>query len=118
LARPGQAVSRAQQQLQALAYRRERALGRAVEMLAASPMRLRERLQRATTARLHTEQSRLAALGGRLGSLDPTRVLSRGYAFVLDEQQRPVTSAHAVRADQPLALRWHDGQASVRVVGE
>ncbi len=118
LARPGQAVSRAQQQLQALAHRRERALGRAIEMLAASPMRLRERLQRATTARLHTEQSRLAALGGRLGSLDPTRVLARGYAFVLDEQQRPVTSAHAVRADQPLALRWHDGQASVRVVGE
>jgi exodeoxyribonuclease VII large subunit len=87
-------------------------------MLATPPMRLRERLQRATTARLYTEQSRLAALGGRLGSLDPTRVLARGYAFVLDEQQRPVTSAHAVNAGQPLALRWHDGQAKVRVERE
>ena len=57
-------------------------------------------------------------LGGRLGALDPTRVLARGYAFVLDEQQRAVVSAHAVRAGQPLALRWHDGQARVHVVGE
>ena len=57
----------------------------------------------------------LAALGGRLGSLDPTRVLARGYAFVLDEQQRAVTSAHAVSAGQPLALQWSDGSAKVRV---
>ncbi len=118
LTRPGQAVSRAQQQLQALAHRRERGLARAIEALAAPPRRLREQLQRAATARLHAERSRLAALGGRLGALDPTRVLARGYAFVLDEQQRAVTSAHAVSAGQPLALRWHDGQASVRVVGE
>jgi exodeoxyribonuclease VII large subunit len=118
LARPGQAVSRAQQQLQALAFRRDKALRRALEMRIAAPARYRERLQRVTTARLHTEQSRLAALGGRLGALDPTRVLARGYAFVLDEQQRAVTSANAVNVGQRLALRWHDGQAPVRVEGE
>jgi exodeoxyribonuclease VII large subunit len=115
LARPGQTVSRAQQQLQALAYRRDRALGRALEAHAATPLRLRERLQRALTARWHADQSRLTMLGGRLGALDPTRVLARGYAFVLDEQQRAVTSAHAVSAGQPLALQWHDGSAKVRV---
>ena len=115
LARPGQAASRARQHLQALAYQRDRALRRALEAHAAKPPLLRERLQRALTARLHTEQSRLAALGGRLGSLDPTRVLARGYAFVLDEQQRAVTSAHAVSAGQPLALQWSDGSAKVRV---
>jgi exodeoxyribonuclease VII large subunit len=118
LARPGQAVSRAQQQLQALAFRRDKALRRALETRVSAPARCRERLQRVTTARLHTEQSRLAALGGRLGALDPTRVLARGYAFVLDEQQRAVTSATAVDVGQRLALRWHDGQAQVRVEGE
>jgi exodeoxyribonuclease VII large subunit len=118
LARPGQAVSRAQQQLQALAHRRERAWSRVREAHAAAAARQRDRLQRAATARLHAEQSRLAALGGRLGALDPTRVLARGYAFVLDEQQRAVVSAQAVSPGQPLSLRWHDGQASVRVVGE
>jgi exodeoxyribonuclease VII large subunit len=115
LTRPGQAVSRARQQLQALAHRRERAWSRVREAHAMAAARQRDRLQRALTARLHAEQSRLAALGGRLGALDPTRVLARGYAFVLDEQQRPVVSAHAVQAGQPLALQWHDGQVEVRV---
>jgi exodeoxyribonuclease VII large subunit len=44
-------------------------------------------------------------------------VLARGYAFVLDAQQRPVVSAHAVQAGQPLALQWHDGQVEVHVDG-
>ena len=115
LARPGQAVSRTQQQLQGLAYRRDRAWAQAREGHALALARECERLKRAFTARLHAEQSRLAALGGRLSSLDPTRVLARGYAFVLDEQQRPVVSAHSVHAGQPLALQWHDGQVEVRV---
>jgi exodeoxyribonuclease VII large subunit len=115
LARPGQTVARAQQQLQALAHRRERAWSRAREAQAAAAVRHHDRVQRAITARLHVEQSRLASLSGRLGSLDPTRVLARGYAFVLDEQQRPVVSARAASAGQPLSLRWHDGVAKVRV---
>jgi exodeoxyribonuclease VII large subunit len=118
LARPGQAVSLAQQQLQALAHRRERAWSRVREAHAMAAAQQRDRLQRGLTARLHAEQSRLAALGGRLGALDPTRVLARGYAFVLDEQHQAVVSAHAVSAGQPLLLRWHDGTASVRVAGE
>jgi exodeoxyribonuclease VII large subunit len=115
LTRPGQAVPRARQQLQALAHRRERAWSRVREAHAIAAARQRDRLQRALTARLHAERSRLAALGGRLGALDPTSVLARGYAFVLDAQQRPVVSAHAVQAGQPLALQWHDGQVGVRV---
>jgi exonuclease VII large subunit len=34
---------------------------------------------------------------------------------VLDGEQRPVVSAHAVSAGQALTLRWHDGAAAVRV---
>jgi exodeoxyribonuclease VII large subunit len=115
LTRPGQAVSRAQQQLQALAHRRERAWSRVRQVHAIAAAGQRDRLLRALTARLHAERSRLAALGGRVGALDPTRVLARGYAFVLDEQQRAVTSVHAVSAGQTLSLRWHDGGAKVRV---
>ncbi len=118
LTRPGQAVSRARTHLQALAHRRERAWSRVREAHATAAARQRDRLQRALTARLHAEQARMAALGGRLGALDPTRVLARGYAFVLDEQQCAVTSAQAVSAGQPLLLRWHDGAAKVRVEGE
>ncbi len=58
LARPGQAVSRAQQRLQALAHRRERAWSRVREAQAGVAARQHERLQRALTARLHAERSR------------------------------------------------------------
>ena len=34
---------------------------------------------------------------------------------VLDADARPVMSAHAVRAGQPLTLQWHDGVARARV---
>ena len=44
-------------------------------------------------------------LGGRLASLDPSQVLARGYAFVLDAQAKPVTSAREVQTGQTLTLR-------------
>jgi exodeoxyribonuclease VII large subunit len=115
LARPGQAVSRARHHLQSLGHRCDRALRRLLEAQTTVPLRQREQLRRATASRLHAEQSRLAALGGRLRALDPTRVLARGYVFVLDGQQRPVVSARAAHAGEPLALQWHDGQVKVRV---
>ena len=115
LARPAQAIARAQQQLQTLAHRRERVLRAALEARIAAWTRQRQRLRDALAARLHAERSRLGTQGARLAGLDPARVLARGYAFVLDAGERPVVSAHAVSAGQALTLRWHDGAAAVRV---
>jgi exodeoxyribonuclease VII large subunit len=115
LARPAQALARAQQQLQLLAHRRERALRAALEARIAGWARQRERLRETMTARLHAERSRLQAQGARAAALDPSRVLARGYAFVLDAGQRPVVSVRSVVRDQALTLRWHDGVAAVRV---
>jgi exodeoxyribonuclease VII large subunit len=115
LARPAQALARAQQALHALAYRRERSLRATLEAQGAACSRRRERLRESMRARLHAERSRLEAQGARLAALDPSRVLARGYAFVLDGEQRAVVSAHAVSAGQALTLRWHDGAAAVRV---
>lgn len=117
LARPARMLASAQAQLQALDHRRVRALGRALESTRVAPQALRERLGRALAAALHARGTRLAALGGRLAALDPSQVLARGYAFVLDAEARPVMSAHAVRAGQPLTLQWHDGVARARVEG-
>ena len=77
--------------------------------------RRRERLREVMSARLHAERSRLAAQGARLAALDPSRVLARGYACVLDASRHPVVSAHAVSAGQALTVRWHDGSVAVRV---
>jgi exodeoxyribonuclease VII large subunit len=115
LVRPAQAVSRAAQQLQGLAFRGQRAWHQALRAQASALGRQRERLASTRGARLRAERARLDTLAGRLTALDPNRVLARGYAFVFDELRRPVVSARDVHAGQPLALRWHDGQARVRV---
>jgi exodeoxyribonuclease VII large subunit len=117
LARPSQALGQARAQLQTLDHRRTRALWRALEQQRQAPRSLRERLVRAAGAAVHARGAHLAALGGRLTALDPSQVLARGYAFVLDAQARPVLSAHAVQAGQPLTLQWHDGAVRTRVEG-
>ncbi len=115
LARPAQALARAQQSLQALAHRRERALRAAFEANAARWVQQRARLRERMSARLHAERARVEGQGARLAALDPSRVLARGYAFVLDAGRHPVMSARAVSAGQALTLQWHDGGAAVRV---
>lgn len=117
LARPSQALAQARAQLQALDHRHARAIWRALETRRLAPQGLRERLVRASAAALHTRGAHLAALGGRLTALDPSQVLARGYAFVLDESAQPVTSAQAVQPGQPLTLQWHDGAVRARVEG-
>jgi exodeoxyribonuclease VII large subunit len=115
VARPVQAVTRAREALQALAWRHRRALDIALQRSGTDGERAQQRLRDATAARLAREAARLDALGARLQALDPSRVLARGYAFVLDAQRRPVVSAHGTRAGQALELQWHDGAVPVRV---
>jgi exodeoxyribonuclease VII large subunit len=55
----------------------------------------------------------MAAWHGRLEGLDPRRVLSRGYAWVTDASDRPVSSAAAVQPGQALVAVWHDGRVRV-----
>jgi exodeoxyribonuclease VII large subunit len=115
VARPAQAFTRAREALQALAWRHRRALDGALTHETQQGDRRRERLRAATTACFRHEAVRLDALAARLHALDPSRVLARGYAFVLDAERRAVTSAHATQAGQALELQWHDGAVPVRV---
>jgi len=115
LARPSQALAQARAQLQSLDHRHARALWRSLETRRLAPQGLRERLLRATAVALHERGAHLAALGGRLTALDPSQVLARGYAFVLDAQAKPVTSARSVQTGQSLTLQWYDGAARTRV---
>lgn len=118
LARPAQWLARAQHLLQAFDHRRRRAVARFLEARRQAPSRLGEHLRAGATALQHRHRMRLSALGGRLEALDPNRVLARGYVFVLDEGGQAVLSAAAVRAQQVLALRWHDGTVPVRALDE
>jgi exodeoxyribonuclease VII large subunit len=115
VARPAQAAVRAREALQTMAWRHRRALDALLERATQDGERRHERLNNATAVRLRHEAARLHALGARLHALDPTRVLARGYAFVLDADRRAVTSARDTRAGQALELQWHDGAVPVRV---
>jgi exodeoxyribonuclease VII large subunit len=115
LARPAQALARSRQRLQTLEHRLARSLARAVDPQPAALRRQLDRLRSAMARALVARAARLDTLQGRLEALDPTQVLRRGYAFVLDAQQRPVLSAREVTPGQALALQWHDGAVRARV---
>ena len=56
-------------------------------------------------------------LAWRLHNLDPRLVLQRGYAWLTDEQNKPVTSVHQLSPQQELTVSLSDGEAGVRVLG-
>jgi exodeoxyribonuclease VII large subunit len=62
------------------------------------------------------QRSRLDTLQGRLEALDPTRVLSRGYALLQERDQGSVIRAPAqLHAGQDLLVTLADGVAAVRI---
>jgi exodeoxyribonuclease VII large subunit len=66
--------------------------------------------------RLAQSRARLERLSGQLGSLDPTAVLSRGYALVLREAgDRVVTNAAELNREDRLTLQFAADRAHVRV---
>ena len=62
------------------------------------------------TSRIQLERSEL-----RLKLLDPTLVLQRGYAWLIDIQGRAVTSVRATELGQPLRATLADGQIDLTV---
>ena len=64
-------------------------------------------------ATLRESHTRLQGTGARLESVSPLNVLARGYALVLDADQRPVTAAAHIAPGQPLTLRFAEGTTTV-----
>ncbi|WP_029041756.1 exodeoxyribonuclease VII large subunit [Cucumibacter marinus] len=77
--------------------------------------RTAERLVPGFGRRLEKAASRLDAVGKLLDALSYKAVLERGFALVLDEDERLVRSASGVETGQPLAVRLADGDIQVRV---
>ena len=135
LPRPEALAAQATQRLDELGERLRRGLAdraaRARERLQADPARLsaallRSRLgharQRLEAVRLVPDQvlrplrdqrERLAATWRVAEHLHPERPLERGYAMVLDESGRPVTTSETARRQRALALKFRDGQVDV-----
>lgn len=72
-------------------------------------------MQSAMQARLAKTRSILDTRGAQLAALDPTAILQRGYAMVLDAQASVVTDAAKVTTDQALTVQLSKGLLDVRV---
>ena len=115
LARPGEIVQRRALALDHLAQRLARCGPVWRASRAAHLQQLAARLQRAATVALQASDVRLSGFAARLDSLSPARVLARGYAWLADAAEVPVTSAHDLREGQRLRAVLHDGSVAVRV---
>jgi exodeoxyribonuclease VII large subunit len=115
LSRPAQVLARHGQSLVALDRRLRHALLGAVRLRTQRQEDVARRLQRAASSRLARAEERLQSLQARLRALDPKRVLSRGYAWISDEQGRAVVSVRGLAAGQQVTAVWADGQASAEL---
>ncbi len=72
--------------------------------------RLAARLLRAHDERLQSRRAQLVSAWQLLGAMSYRGVLSRGFALVRDEQQRPLRRAAEVRQAQRLEIEFADGK--------
>jgi exodeoxyribonuclease VII large subunit len=108
--RPGDLVQVHAQRLLACDQRLRAALPRCLER---HQQRLAQRAERLLQAERHQRLlagQALALRAARLQTLDPRRVLERGYAWVSDEAGRAVVSVHTLQPGQVLTTVLADGR--------
>jgi exodeoxyribonuclease VII large subunit len=77
---------------------------------AAAVERLSARMTRAYDERLQSRRAQLFSVGQLLGAMSYRGVLSRGFALVRDETQKPLWRADEVRQAQRLEIEFADGK--------
>ena len=65
--------------------------------------------------RMQSSESRLESLSGRLESLNPRNVLSRGYGLVTDAGGRAVTSIDDIQVGARVTVHMRDGRAEAEI---
>ena len=115
LGRPSALAARQRLRLASLAQRlqalSQQALQRQGQDLLAMQRRLPERLQRDLAQR----RERLARAALRLGLLDPSLVLRRGYAWLSDAQGHTLSSVHQLAPGQAVRATLADGAVDLTV---
>ena len=92
-----------------------KAISRPNPLRRARTAQLQVELKRASEALLAQRRQQLASLAARLQSVDPQRVLARGYAWLADPAGRAVTSVVQLAVGTELRAVLADGTAAVRV---
>jgi len=117
LARPAQALRDQNQRLSLLAQRLRSSAGHTHALRRARAAQAQVELKRASEGLLAQRRQQLAGLAARLQSVDPQRVLARGYAWLVDPAGAAVTSVQQVSVGAELRAVLADGAATVQVTG-
>ena len=113
LARPGDALARRRHELDLLGQRLAAAPARALAAGRSRSDAAAARLSHAFALTRARMEARLEGATGRLQALDPTRVLARGYALLVDGDERPVTSVARLAVGARIVARLADGSAEL-----
>ena len=100
-----------------LQQRMQQSLSKRMTMLGQKSAAAQTALMRVVQSEAASKRQSQQQLGWRLHNLDPRLVLQRGYAWLTDEQNKPITSVHQLSPEQTLTVSLSDGEAGVRVLG-
>ena len=75
-------------------------------------------LLRETLRKLEKDKQRLAAAEAGLQAVSPFSIMQRGYAMLMDEKGKPVTTAEATAVGQAVQVRLKDGILQAEVTGK
>jgi len=117
LGRPSALAARRRLELASCAQHLRHAVVDAVRQHARDLQSVQSRLPQQVQRGLEGVHQHLDRAALRLGLLDPTLVLQRGYAWVSDERGAAVTRARDLVTGQALHLHLAQGQADVKVTG-
>lgn len=116
IARPSAGVHAMRQRLRDCEHRAAFAAKAGLSQGAARLLRAAEALERAVAKMVTGNTTRLDAAAMRLGLLDPSLVLARGYSWLTDAQGRGVDSVQGVQPGQLLHAQLHDGSLAVQTL--
>ena len=75
-------------------------------------------LLRETLRKLEKDKQKLTAAEARLEAVSPFSIMQRGYALLMDEKGKPVTTAEAAAVGQAVQVRMKDGILQAEVTGK
>ena len=115
LARPGETLARRGHGLDLLAQRLAAAAGRDLARRGAAIDTRAARAHSLLARALARHAGRLESAAIRLGAVDPSRLLARGYALLRDGGGRAVTSVGQLHPGQAVRATLSDGDAGLEV---
>ena len=116
LGRPARLLAQQAGRLDSLQSRQRMALRHALDLRLRRLDEQDQRLRLALHAQRQRRDEQLARFALRLAAVDPHQVLARGYAWLTDASNRPITQAAGLQAGARLSAIWADGRAAVEVL--